>query len=116
MGPALVITEKTMPKAHPSSLYAMGLRMQHFIMHMVSTIVLMGNPFTNSARLGVQKILVTACIAVTYALVSSEFFFAASMPATQHTLGMTAEYKVPLPLAPSTMLSCMLSVPAPLTE
>ena len=73
MCPALVLTEKTMPMAHPASVYVMGFRMQHFIMHMVSAIVLMGNPFTNSARPGVQNILVTMCIAVTYALMSSEF-------------------------------------------
>ena len=86
--------------------------MQYLVDYTVLAIEHTDNQITSNAHLGVQKILETACTAVTCATMLSVLFLALLMLAIKFAQDETRQYKMPQPLAQTAMFCCVNAVPA----
>jgi len=109
-GPTPMFTEETMPAVSPTLQCVMNLATQYFICYTILTIIRTINQFTGHSIIGLQKIMETACITVTFAPMLSVLFLGTRMRAIQLSQGQTEKYKLPQPWCQQAMFICTYAV------
>jgi len=110
--PKPMFSEKTMPAVSPTLRCVMTLSIQYFIVYTLLAVVRTINDFrcTRGRLLGVQRLMESACLTITYAPMLSVLFLGARMRAIQLTQGETEKYQLPQPWVQKAMWVCVCAV------